>query len=317
MAKYYGVGGSRIGSVGNETYNIFKGDNLVKAKIIHTKNTRTKKQVMQRCFMGASVKASKEIGSDFLNSCFEYKSKRLSDVNKFNSINVKRACIVPKDAYKNEDVMSFGNFQVSQGSMYESLVVETIVNGTTNCNGLKLVLTDYATDLSTVTVGKVSTDLLSQYPSLKEGMKINAFGLYNPDVTYDATNFIVVGDSANLISAKQNFILDKSSTETIKSKGFMVVKPTASTTFGLILLNEDLSTGFMGGVQAGDNPGYVCFFAANKVMSKVNVSNSFIVGNTAYNNIVTALNNDLSGAQKALHTYEIASDPVIVNDDLI
>lgn len=317
MAKYHGIGGRRIGSVGNETYAMTKDGNIVKAKITHTRQTRSEAQVKQRCFMGSAVKASKQIGPDFLNGCFELKSRRLSDVNKFMSLNTKRSCILPKDMYKNEKVMSFGNFQISQGSIMESLIVQEVTDNTDVYNGIALSLTDYASDLTTVTVGKVSTDLLAQYPSLKEGMLINAFGLVNDGVTYSATEFLSIGNDPGLIHAKQNFILNKADTSEIVKKGFKVVKVSNATNYGLVLLNEDFSTKFEGGKKAFANPGYVCFFAAHKEFSRLHVSNSSIVGNTAYNNIVTALVTDLNGDKKALHTYEIGSNPVIVNDNLI
>ena len=45
MAKYYGIGGKRKGSVGNETYAINRGENIVKSKIIQVNDAKTPEQV--------------------------------------------------------------------------------------------------------------------------------------------------------------------------------------------------------------------------------------------------------------------------------
>ena len=42
MAKYFGISGKRLGSVGNETYDIVNRQNIVKTKVIDPRYSNTK-----------------------------------------------------------------------------------------------------------------------------------------------------------------------------------------------------------------------------------------------------------------------------------
>lgn len=97
MAIYSGTSGRRRGSVGNETYTITRGQNIVKAKVIEPTNPKTKAQQSQRAKFASAVKFYQFAQKNFFKFAFEDKTNKESDFNAYMRYNTNLGVIFPKD----------------------------------------------------------------------------------------------------------------------------------------------------------------------------------------------------------------------------
>lgn len=95
MAIYSGISGKRKGSVGNETYTITRGQNIVRAKVIETTNPRTRSQMIQRASFASAVRLYQLATQSFFKFAFEDKKELESDYNAFMRHNISRGAVVP------------------------------------------------------------------------------------------------------------------------------------------------------------------------------------------------------------------------------
>ena len=286
MAKYYGIGGKRTGSVGNETYTIVKGENIVKGKIIHINDAKTPEQIEQRSKLQNAVKAYKQIGPDFLRKCFEFKKQRQSTYNAFVSANTKLAKPFFKKFSDDANIIGLGNIRMSDGSL-PKLPVATSGNIVLN----EITYTFYgikvSNDLSAdSTVAQVSTYLINAY-HLAEGMFINGIGIYNDGVQFNAAsseNPLTLADQYMVSKDKQNFALNKSDNTVITEKGFTIVG--AEDNKHLVLLEEySAETPSIACAKTtsvgGQCLGYCAYFVSQKNGSRIKVSSSYVNVNAA------------------------------------
>lgn len=286
MAKYYGIGGKRIGSVGNETYSILKGENIVKGKIIHINDAKTPEQIEQRSKLQNAVKSYKQIGPDFMRKCFEFKKQRQSTYNAFVSANTRLAKPFFKNYSDDANIIGLGNIQISNGSL-PKLPVATSGNIVIN----EITYTFYGIKVNNAlsnesTVGEVSTDLINTY-HLQEGMFLNGVGIYNEGVQFNpasAQNPLTLAEQYIVSKDKQNFELNKTDNTVITEKGFGIVG--AEDNKHLIILkefsNEAPSEACAKTTSAGGQClGYCAYFLSQKVGGKIRVSSSYVRVNAA------------------------------------
>lgn len=297
MAKYYGIGGRRVGSVGNETYALVKGNNVVKAKIIHVNDAKTPDQVEQRSKMQNAVKAFQNIGSDFLSRCFENKKQKQSTYNAFVSMNAKTAEPFFKKYSDDKNIIGLGTFQISAGSLP---VIP--VSKSEEITIAEKKYTYYAIDLGgemneNANVGAVSTYLIEKY-GLTEGSLLNAVSVYNEGVSFkdDNNNPITLGLIYSVKTAKNNFVLNKTSNDTLASKGFKIIA--GENKKWLVILQENSLTDVAEGcIYSTDNEqigsiGYCAYFNSNKVGTKILVSNSKSQSNKGLEDLINKINDN-------------------------
>lgn len=295
MAKYYGIGGRRVGSVGNETYALVKGNNVVKAKIIHVNDAKTPDQIEQRSKMQNAVKAFQNIGTEFLSKCFENKKQKQSTYNAFVSMNAKLAEPFYKKYSDNQNIIGIGNFTVSKGSLSILPIVKTS-EITISEKKYTFFGIDLGNDINeNANIGALSTVLINKY-NLSEGSLINGVSIYNEGVAFknDVNDPITVGLVYGLKRAKNNFILNKNSEETLASKGFKIVA--GDETKYLILLQENSNTEPAEGcIYVTDNAeikslGYCTYFVSQKAGNKILVSTSVSQANKGLEDLITLIN---------------------------
>lgn len=295
MAKYYGIGGRRVGSVGNETYALVKGNNVVKAKIIHVNDAKTSEQIEQRSKMQNAVKAFQNIGTDFLTKCFENKKQKQSTYNAFVSLNAKSAEPFFKKYSDNQNIIGIGTFTVSKGSL-SILPIAKTADITVNEKTYKYFGIELNNEIADdANVGAVSTLLISKY-NLSEGSLINAVSIYNEGVAFknDVNDPITLGLVYGLKRAKNNFILNKTNEETLASKGFKIVK-TNDMKYLVILQENSLTEVAEGCIYETSNEeikslGYCTYFVSQKAGTKVLVSTSVSQSNKALENLINLIN---------------------------
>lgn len=295
MAKYYGIGGRRVGSVGNETYALVKGNNVVKAKIIQVNDAKTPEQIEQRSKLQNAVKAFQNIGTEFLSKCFENKKQKQSTYNAFVSVNAKSAEPFFKKYSDDPNIIGIGNFSISKGSLPTLPVVKsseiTVDEKTYVYFGIDLG-NDIALDAN---VGALSTTLIAKY-NLNEGALINAVSIYNEGVSFknDTNDPLTLGLVYDIKKAKNNFILNKTSEETLASKGFKIVAGQGSKY--LVLLEENSQVDIAEGcIYTTTNEeikslGYCAYFVSQRAGNKILVSSSLSQANKGLEDLIALIN---------------------------
>lgn len=118
MAIYDGVSGKRRGSVGNETYTLTRGLNVVKAKVIDPTNPRSTAQQTQRASFASAIRFYQLATRNFFKFAYESQRQRESDFNAFMRFNAKKSVVVPPyNAETNPDYPLVGEWRMSQGSL--------------------------------------------------------------------------------------------------------------------------------------------------------------------------------------------------------
>lgn len=296
MAKYYGIGGKRRGSVGNETYAINRGENIVKSKIIQVNDAKTPEQIEQRSKLQNAVKAYQNMTPDFLKKCFEDKKQKQSTYNAFVSHNAKMAQPFFKKYSDDKNVIGIGKFQVSYGSLKDLPIAKT-EDITVNEKKYKYFGIELNNNIADdANVGAVSALLTEKY-QIKSGSLINAVSIYNTGVSYNANNEndpIVFTDTHSVKRAKQNFIINSGSEETLASKGFKIVK-TQDMKY-LVMLEENSAVNVAEGcIYETDNEafnalGYCAYFVSLKEGTKIMVSNSVTNPNKHLEDLIAKIN---------------------------
>lgn len=296
MAKYYGIGGKRKGSVGNETYAINRGENIVKSKIIQVNDAKTPEQVEQRSKLQNAVKAYQNMTPDFLKKCFEDKKQRQSTYNAFVSHNAKMAQPFFKKYSDDKNIIGIGKFQTSYGSLQNLPVVKTadIAYNEKNYKYFAIELNNEISDEANV--GAVSQVLINKY-GLKSGSILNGISIYNTGVSFNANddnNPIALADTYSVKRAKNNFIINSSSDETLASKGFKLVK--TNDMKYLVLLEENSAVNIAEGcIYETDNDlinalGYCAYFVSLKQGTKILVSSSVTNSNKHLEDLIAKIN---------------------------
>ena len=296
MAKYYGIGGKRKGSVGNETYAINRGENIVKSKIIQVNDAKTPEQVEQRSKLQNAVKAYQNMSSEFLKKCFEDKKQRQSTYNAFVSHNAKMAQPFFKKYSDDKNIIGIGKFQVSYGSLQNLPVVKT-ADITVAEKTFKYFAIELSNEIADdANVGAVSTLLMTKY-GIKSGSILNGISIYNLGVSYndqDDNNPISLADVYSVKRAKNNFIINASSEETLASKGFKIVK-TDNMKY-LVLLEENSAVNVAEGCiyettnENFQNLGYCAYFVSLKQGTKILVSSSVTNTNKHLDELIAKIN---------------------------
>ena len=166
MAKFHGLGGIRRGSVGNETYYIHKGQNIVKRKNEYYHNPRSVKQQLNRAKMKGCSCLVKMIPLEFLKNTFADKKIIESEYNCFFRHNISTTAPMIKEESDIPNIPGCSiNVQISHGTIptLNSAVLNT---GHDNILDLKggIVL---PLNTNVTTVAQVSNVLLQFYPQLK------------------------------------------------------------------------------------------------------------------------------------------------------
>lgn len=297
MGKYYGTGGKRRGSVGNETYAIVKGNNVVKAKIIQVNDAKTPDQLEQRSKLQNAVKAYQNIGSDFLKRCFEDKKQKQSTYNTFISHNAKIAQPFFKKYSDDKNIIGIGSFETSYGSLPVLPIKKTadIVVSEKNYKYFGIELNNEIED--DATVAAVSTILISKY-NITEGSLLNAVAIYNEGVKFkdDNNDPLELGLVYSIKKATNNFVISKSDNAKVTAKGFKIVK--TNDMKYLVILKENSDTEIAEGCIYETNNdeiqslGYCSYFISLKQGTKILVSSSRSQSNKGLEALINKINDN-------------------------
>lgn len=306
MAKYFGISGKRLGSVGNETYDIVNRQNIVKTKVIDPKYSNTRKQVAQRAKFLDCFNMVKTIGSIYMEKAFNNRKRKESVYNVFMKNNVGQSLMISPEDNKDPNMIGFGDFLVSKGNLQNVDLGEI-----DNVCGIHFITEEAQIN----TVGDVSTILRAYYNFLDEGDFINFYNFAASNLTYsnDAANPILVTDNIDLVKTYKNFKIDSSSNETLVSKGF-TIKTGENNEKILTLKKAGVSTDPLDAVLknfVGTSVSY--FFIAKQLPDRILTSDSIQVGNTDYDSICTGLKS-ADSIERCYNEWNAQLQNVIVND---
>lgn len=294
MGKYYGTGGKRRGSVGNETYAIVKGNNVVKAKIIQVNDAKTPDQLEQRSKLNNAVKAYQNIGSDFLKRCFEDKKQKQSTYNAFISHNAKIAQPFFKKYTNDKNIIGIGSFETSYGSLPVLPIAKTaditVEEKTYKYFGIEL---NNSID-DDATVAQVSEVLINKY-NITEGSLLNAVSIYNEGVKFknDNNDPLELGLIYSIKKATNNFVLNKSDDAKVTAKGFKIVK--TNDMKYLVMLKENSNSEIAEGcIYETSNEdikslGYCSYFISLKQGTRILVSSSRSQSNKGLESLINKI----------------------------
>lgn len=161
MAIYKGTAGKRIGSVGNETYSVVKGQNVVREKPAQVANPRTYAQMEQRSIFVDAVRFYEHANKNLFKFAFEDKRSYESDYNAFMRANAKNGVNISPSMSADYRFPAIGNWLLTSGSLQGVKFDYT--------EGVTTIFFDSPAAAAITTVGQLSTKLLADYPSLKEG----------------------------------------------------------------------------------------------------------------------------------------------------
>lgn len=165
MAIYDGVSGKRRGSVGNETYTLTRGLNVVKAKVIDPTNPRSTAQQTQRASFASAIRFYQLATRNFFKFAYESQRQRESDYNAFMRFNAKKSVVVPPyNAETNPDYPLVGEWRMSQGSL--SIAPEVVFSGSAGnftISGRLHKEGDYSAITAPTTVAQLSKLLVDEF----------------------------------------------------------------------------------------------------------------------------------------------------------
>lgn len=158
MAVYSGISGKRRGSVGNETYTITRGQNIVRAKVIETTNPRTRSQMLQRASFASAVRLYQLATQSFFRFAFEDKKERESDYNAFMRHNISRGAVVPPvNTTDVPDYPCLGDWEWTNGRLPLSVTSRFLgASGQYNFSSVLEIAGDYSSSAPT-TLGELAT----------------------------------------------------------------------------------------------------------------------------------------------------------------
>ena len=195
-----------------------------------------------------------------------------------------------------KNIIGIGKFQVSYGSLQNLPVVKTaditVAEKTFKYFAIEL-NNEIADDAN---VGAVSDVLIKKY-GIKSGSLLNGISIYNLGVSYndqDDNNPISLADVYSVKRAKNNFIINASSEETLASKGFKIVK-TDNMKY-LVLLEENSAVNVAEGCiyettnENFQNLGYCAYFVSLKQGTKILVSSSVTNTNKHLDELIAKIN---------------------------
>lgn len=258
MAKSKSFFGLRKGSTKTMTFSVLRGQQITKDRVTDIANPKTMDQTLQRIPFAQAVKFYKQATRGIFRFAYEDKKPLESDYNAFMRHNVKYASSVSIDNYKDSNYPAVGNWLLSAGSLPTP---DYVVGGTV----LSLNVGTAASLITTV--GGISSQLLSTYPSLVEGDIVTFVG-FTSELQQDGTFVNLIAPSMSVVQ----FVIDTNSTTLLTAIGLDVVDAGSSSLAYDNLSDETASAGAV--------------IISRNTPSGLKVSEAQIAGNSIWNDIM-------------------------------
>ena len=222
MAKFYGIAGTRRGSVGNETYYISKTQNIVKKKATFVFDPRTEKQIAQRIKIKNCLLGLKNVKNALELNTFTNEQVIENHENAFVKNNVKNCFIIDRitSNITNFPTLS-SNIVCSYGTLDSLFVVS---------NDAFLGVVFAGVESENKTIAELTNEMLTEFEFLRNGDAITFFYYFCTNITssndklFEWDNPEILNNTVDIITGRKTFILNTNDNRTIDQLGFTCIQ---------------------------------------------------------------------------------------------
>lgn len=222
MAKFYGIAGTRRGSVGNETYYISKTQNIVKKKATFVFDPRTEKQISQRIKIKNCLLGLKNVKNALELNTFTNEQVIENHENAFVKNNVKNCFIIDRitSNIPNFPTLS-SNIVCSYGTLDSLFVVS---------NDAFLGVVFAGVESENKTIAELTNEMLTEFEFLRNGDAITFFYYFCTNITssndklFEWDNPEILNNTVDIITGRKTFILNTNDNRTIDQLGFTCIQ---------------------------------------------------------------------------------------------
>lgn len=218
MAKFYGIAGTRRGSVGNETYYISKTQNIVKKKATFVFDPRTEKQIAQRIKIKNCLLGLKNVKNALELNTFTNEQVIENHENAFVKNNVRNCCIIDRIS---SNIPNFPTLSSNVVCSYGTLDSLSVASDDTY---LGVVFTGI--DSENKTIAELTNELINEFEFLRNGDAITFFYYFCTNITssndklFEWDNPEILNNTVNIITGRKTFILNTNDNRSIEQLGF-------------------------------------------------------------------------------------------------
>ena len=218
MAKFYGIAGTRRGSVGNETYYISKTQNIVKKKATFVFDPRTEKQIAQRIKIKNCLLGLKNVKNALELNTFTNEQVIENHENAFVKNNVRNCCIIDRIT---SNITNFPTLSSNVVCSYGTLDSLSVASDDTY---LGVVFTGI--DSENKTIAELTNEMITEFEFLRNGDAITFFYYFCTNITssndklFEWDNPEILNNTVNIITGRKTFILNTNDNRSIEQLGF-------------------------------------------------------------------------------------------------
>ena len=234
MAKFYGIAGTRRGSVGNETYYISKTQNIVKKKATFVFDPRTEKQITQRIKIKNCLLGLKNVKNALELNTFTNEQVIENHENAFVKNNVKNCCIIDRISSNIPNFLTLSSNVVCSYGTLDSLPVDqqewlgVVFEGVDNENK---------------TIAQLTNELLTEYEFLRNGDALTFFYYYCVNITsnenklFEWENPAILNNVVDIITGRKTIILNTNDNRPITQLGFTCIQSDVDQDYLYLIVN--------------------------------------------------------------------------------
>ena len=218
MAKFYGIAGTRRGSVGNETYYISKTQNIVKKKATFVFDPRTEKQIAQRIKIKNCLLGLKNVKNALELNTFTNEQVIENHENAFVKNNVRNCCIIDRITSNITNFPTLSSNVVCSYGTLDSLSVAS------DDAFLGVVFTGIYSENKTI--AELTNEMITEFEFLRNGDAITFFYYFCTNITssndklFEWDNPEILNNTVNIITGRKTFILNTNDNRSIEQLGF-------------------------------------------------------------------------------------------------
>lgn len=222
MAKFYGIAGTRRGSVGNETYYISKTQNIVKKKATFVFDPRTEKQIAQRIKIKNCLLGLKNVKNALELNTFTNEQVIENHENAFVKNNVRNCCIIDRISSNIPNFPTLSSNVVCSYGTLDSLYVVSI--------DANLGVVFAGVESENKTVAELTNEMLTEFEFLRNGDAITFFYYFCTNITssddklFEWDNPEILNNTVDIITGRKTFILNTNDNRTIDQLGFTCIQ---------------------------------------------------------------------------------------------
>ena len=222
MAKFYGIAGTRRGSVGNETYYISKTQNIVKKKATFVFDPRTEKQIAQRIKIKNCLLGLKNVKNALELNTFTNEQVIENHENAFVKNNVRNCCIIDRISSNIPNFPTLSSNVVCSYGTLDSLSVAS------DDAFLGVVFTGI--DSENKTIAELTNEMITEFEFLRNGDAITFFYYFCTNITssndklFEWDNPEILNNTVDIITGRKTFILNTNDNRTIDQLGFTCIQ---------------------------------------------------------------------------------------------